>query len=160
MRGKLILEKVPGKVRETFMLLKVLGGCVKNKCWKTNVGKSWSYCGDLIWCIDAISVLWCMLAKCRDLRTLTNLDEMLRFTRFDACWQNVAIYALCQAQNVGCQALSTILYPCQAHPTLPLQCVFLPTQSCCCSLQVDFQVCAEFFGQFNTHLSCHKVIQW
>ena len=48
MRGKLILEKVPGKVRETFMLLKVLGGCVKNKCWKTNVGKSWSYCGDLI----------------------------------------------------------------------------------------------------------------
>merc|ERR550517_1544610 len=30
--------------------------------------------------------------------------------------QNVAIYALCQAQNFGCQALSTILHPCLTHP--------------------------------------------
>jgi len=59
-----------------------------------------------------------MLAKCRDLHTfsLTNLGEMLRFTRFDACWQNVAIHALCQAQNFGCQALSTILHPCSGDP--------------------------------------------
>ena len=65
------------------------------------------------WWIVRICALWRMLAKCRDLHTfsLTNLGEMLRFTRFDACWQNVAIHALCQAQNFGCQALSTILHP-------------------------------------------------
>ena len=31
---------------------------------------------------------------------------------FDACWWNVAIYALCQAQHFGCQANLTILHLC------------------------------------------------
>ena len=42
MRGKLILEKVPGKVKH-LCCKKCLGAA-----WKTNVGKSWLYCGDLI----------------------------------------------------------------------------------------------------------------
>ena len=40
--GKPILEKVPGELQEKFTKM-ALGGV-----WKTNVGKSWSYCGDLI----------------------------------------------------------------------------------------------------------------
>ena len=55
------------------------------------------------------------MAKCSSILTFRHLGEMSRFTRFDACWQNVAIYALCQAQNFGCQALSTILHPQCGH---------------------------------------------
>ena len=43
------------------------------------------------------------VVKCRYLRALTYFGEMSRFTRFDACRQNVAIYALFQAQNFGFQ---------------------------------------------------------
>merc|ERR1719397_176407 len=50
--------------------------------------------------------------NCRNLCALTHVGKMSRFTHFDSSWQNVAIYALCQAQNFGCQALSTILHPC------------------------------------------------
>ena len=52
-----------------------------------------------------------ILMKCHYLCSLTYVDKMSHFTRFDAFWQNVAIYALCQAQNFGCQALSTIMHP-------------------------------------------------
>ena len=34
------------------------------------------------------------MTKCRHLRALTHVGKMLRFTRFYAYWQNVAIYAL------------------------------------------------------------------
>ena len=65
-----------------------------------------------------IYALWRMLEKCHNLRAITHVGKMLRFTRFDACWRIVAIYALCQAQNFGCQALSTILHPCLWQPSL------------------------------------------
>ena len=45
-----------------------------------------------------------------------HVGEVLRFTHFDACWWNVAIYAFCQAQNFGCQAPSTILHPWSVPP--------------------------------------------
>ena len=56
-----------------------------------------------------------ILVKCRDLRGLSHLAEMLRFTRFVAFGRNVAIYAFCQAQNVCSQASKTILNPCHDH---------------------------------------------
>ena len=66
--------------------------------------------------IVAICALSRIMAKCSSIRALRHLGEMSRFARFDAYWQNVAIYALCQAQNFGCQALSTILYPWYTPP--------------------------------------------
>ena len=102
--------------------------------WKTNTGKStwrtackiyvglnsnkekannYACCSISVafWLIVRICALWHMLGKCCDLCALRHVYKLSRFTRFEACWQNVAIYALCQAQNFGCQALATILHP-------------------------------------------------
>ena len=51
----------------------------------------------------------------------SHFDELSRFVRFNACCRNVAIYVLCQAQNFGCQALSTILHPCVSNSSLTQQ---------------------------------------
>ena len=39
-------------------------------------------------------MLWRILAKCRDIRALTHIGKMSRYTCFDACWQNAVIHAL------------------------------------------------------------------
>ena len=42
--GKLILEKIPGQLREKINVVK--SGC--GGAWKINDGKKWLHCGDLI----------------------------------------------------------------------------------------------------------------
>ena len=119
---KPMLEKVPGELRWKLQR-KWQKRCrfketkLQASSWKDDsAGFSWARQWILLYIFHYKfqrnhHMLDHILMKCHYLCSLTYVDKMSHFTRFDAFWQNVAIYALCQAQNFGCQALSTILHP-------------------------------------------------
>ena len=73
--GKQMLDKVPGELHRRLMLEKRAWWTI----WKNHFGSS---------------ALCRMLAKCHNLRAYTHVGKILQFAHFDACWQNVTIFAL------------------------------------------------------------------
>ena len=84
--------------------------------------------------VTKISSVVFLTVKWHNAHALSHFGQMLRFVAFG--W-NIAIYALCQAQNVCSKIAKTILYPCMAHHVfackLVLTCIFCPhsTASAC-----------------------------
>ena len=74
-------------------------------------------------------ILCSILINCRNLCALTHIGKMSRYTRFDACWQNVVIYALWR-----------ILAKCRDLRTLPGTKCWLPgTFNYSAPLLIDIQ---------------------